>query len=170
MSIIKMNNDKILYPEGVHDVVLSAVYSLGLQPGFQDEQPKSKHVYVFELAEKIPDGTLAGQPYIISGTYTDSLNEKSRLTEVIRALKGGLTAQEMQSGFDNESLIGLNCKIVTVNKTNAGKTTATIVSFLKRDSSTPLLTPTFDRSKVPTWVKRLQDQRLDKPKSTDNAA
>lgn len=171
MTIIKIDNVKLLCPEGVHNAVLAAAFSLGLQPGFQDEHPKRKHVYVFELEEKIPDGSYAGEPYIISATYTDSFHEKSRLTEVIRALKGcGLTAQEMKSGFDPETLVGLNCKIVTVNRVNAAKTSATIVSFLKRDASAPLLTPTFDRSKVPNWVQRLRDQRLDKPNATDDAA
>lgn len=171
MSIIKISNDKIVRPEGTHHATLAAVYSIGLQPGFKGEQPKSKHVYVFELGEKIPDGNYAGEPYIISAIHTDSLNDKSRLIEVIRALRGGLTDQEIQADeFNPESLIGLNCKIVIVNKVNAGKTTATIVSYLKRDATAPLLTPTFDRSKVPAWIKRLQDLRLDKPKSTDNAA
>jgi len=164
MSIIKINNDRNILPDDTHAAVLAAVYSIGLQPGYNDDQPRSKHVYVFELGEKKPGGNFAGEPYVISGTYTDSLNEKSRLFEIVCALRDGLTAQEMQSGeFNPESLIGLNCKIVTVNKTNAGKTTATILSFLKRDDTAPLLTPTFDRTRVPTWVRRMQEQRLDKP-------
>ena len=170
MSIIKMSNDRILCPEGAHNAVLAAVYSIGLQPGFQDEKPKTKHVYVFELGDKIPDGSLAGEPYIISGIYTDSLNEKSRLFEAIRALKGGLTTQEIQAGFDPDSMVGLGCTIIATHTTNAGKITAGIASIIKRDNSMPLLIPTLDRSKVPDWIKRMQDQRLDKPDSVDNAA
>ena len=170
MSIIKVNNDKIECPEGPHNAVLAAVYPLGLQPAFKDEKPKHKHAYVFELGEKIPNGSYAGEPYLISGIFTDSLHEKSRLFSVVCALKGGLTDKEVESGdFDTDSLIGLGCTVITANTTNAGKTTSTIVSFLKRDGAMPLLTPTFDRSKVPNWVKRLQDQRLDKPESSDNA-
>ena len=170
MSIIKINN-KTLCPEGHHEVVLAAVYSIGLQPGYKDESPKPKHIYVFELAEKIPSGPLAGQPYVVSAIYTDSLNEKSRLYAAVKALRGGLTAQELQTdAFDPASLIGLSCTIVTVNQVRAGKLMPSIVSIIKRDNSAPLLTPTLDRSKVPDWVKRMQDQRLDKPNSVNNAA
>ena len=170
MSIIKMNNDRIVCPEGSHNAVLAAVFSLGLQVGFKDEKPKPKHVYMFELGKKIPSGPLEGEPYIISGIYTDSPNEKSRLSEVIRALKGELTVSEIENGFNPESMIGLGCTIVTNNQIRAGKTMPSIVSIIKRESSMPLLVPTLDRSKVPDWVKKMQDQRLDKPNSVNNAA
>lgn len=170
MALIKMSNDRIVCPEGSHNAVLSAVYYLGKQPGFKDEQPKHKHVYMFELGDKIPSGSLAGEPYIISAIYTDSYNEKSRLFAAVRALKGGASIQEVQSGFDPESMIGLGCMIVTANTTNAGKTTSTIVSICKRDNTMPLLIPTLDRTKVPEWVRRIQEQRLDKVGSINNAA
>jgi len=160
--IIKIEKEKPLLPEGSHSAVVAGVYSIGLHPGFQGEQPKRKHVILFELDEIIPEGKYTGQPYIVSNMYNDNLNEKSRLVEVVRALKGGLTSQETQSGFDPESLCGAKCTIVTVNKTNGCKTSTSIVSVLRRDNSLPPLVPTFDRTKVPAWVQRLQSQRLDK--------
>ena len=171
MSIIKMDSVKPLPSEGSHNAVLAATYSLGLQPGYDGDKPKFKHAYVFELADKVPSGDLAGQPHAVNMIITDSLHEKSRLSSVIKALRGsGLTAQETQAGFDPESLVGSGCTVITGCRERAGGTVASIESILKRDPALPKLVPARDWSKAPEWVKRLQDQRLDKPKATDNAA
>lgn len=168
MTLIKISNDRIVCPEGPHDAVLAAVFSLGLQPGYNGEKPKPKHAYVFELADKIPSGDLAGKPYVVSIIMTDSLHEKSRLFAAVKALKGGLTPQDTQSGFDPASMVGLSCTLVTANHIRAGKAVTNIESIYKRDPSLPKLVPTQDWSKVPAWVLRIQSQQLDK--SADHAA
>jgi len=163
MSLIKLANDRIVCPEGPHDAVLSAVFSLGLQPGYDGEKPKAKHTYIFELADRIPNGSLAGQPYVVSIIMTDSLHEKSRLFSAVKALRGGLTAQDTQAGtFDPASMVGLCCTLVTANQVRAGKTVANIESIFKRDPSLPKLVPTKDWTTIPDWVQRLRAQSLDK--------
>jgi len=168
--IIINNNERNAYPEGSHNAVLGGVFSLGLQPGFKNEKPKRKHAYVFEIDKKIPSGPLEGEPYIVHAIMSDSYHEKSRLFATVRALKGGLDAQELKTGFNPEAMVGLGCTVVTANVVREGKTFPNIVSILGRNPALPPLTPTLDRSKVPEWIKRMQDQRLDKPTATSNAA
>lgn len=170
LIVINNNNERIVFPEGSHNAVLAGAFSLGLQPGYKNEKPKRKHAYVFEIDKKIPHGPLEGQPYMVHSIMSDTYHEKSRLFAAVRALKGGLDAQELKTGFNPESMVGLGCTVVTANVARDGKTFANIVSILGRNPALPPLTPTLDMSKVPEWIKRMQDQRLDKPTATSNAA
>jgi len=94
---------------GVHEETFSGVTS-----------QKRKLAVIWELAENLTTGEFAGQPFVVSKTFTVSLHEKATLRKWIEAWRGrGLNAEELKA-FDIEKLINENCmvNIVSYKKDN----------------------------------------------------
>lgn len=88
-----------------------------------------------------------GKPLSVIATYNNSLNENSNLVQVITDLTG--TAPD--DGFDTDTLIGINSRIVIKHhKTLAGNTFPKIVAYLPPAKGDPVL-------RIPAWYRRGTD-------------
>jgi hypothetical protein len=74
---------------------------------------------------------LIGQRLLISQKYTLSLHEKAHLRKDLKALRGeDFAADELDEGFDVESMIGMNANINVIHNTGSdGKVYANIASL-----------------------------------------
>jgi hypothetical protein len=159
MASIAIRYDRTVVSEGMHNAVLGAAVDVGLQPGYKDGPPRRQHVYFFEIeGTDGPDG----ETQRMAIRMTDSLYSKSRLYAAVRALKGGLTAEEVATNtFDPESLVGRPCTVqVEHYKGDDGTPRARIIAVLPHDKRNPVLKPMFSKSDIPDWVLELRDEAL----------
>lgn len=119
MSILIKEQPK-QYPipnEGIYDAVCVDVVDLGKLDSPWGK--KHKVTLIFELAQQSPDGT----PFVVSRRYTMSLNEKAHLRQDLERWRNKqFKPQELQDGFDLESLIGVSC-IVFISHNETDKRT-----------------------------------------------
>lgn len=57
-----------------------------------------------------------GQPYVVSGFYTNSLNEKSRLRPMLESWRGRPFTEEELDGFDLQNVLGKPCLLSVIHK------------------------------------------------------
>lgn len=148
-------------PDGSQEIVLDDTWDLGLQNqpnGAADDKPSYKHAYCFHGMDD------NNHVFRISATLTDSMGEKSRLVELVRALLGrSLTAAEIRAGqIDEKLLVGKSCLGNIVSKIANGRTRSSIQTYsplprgMKPLEHLPEPTP-------PKWVIEAQAARLDAP-------
>lgn len=149
---------------GTYVIVLNNIYDLGLQappPGAaqKGEKPKYKRAYCFHLLDEDNGGRI----HRISAIVTDSMGEKSRLREVVRALRGGkeFTGEEMRAGgYDDKTILGKSCMGVIGVDTSSGKQKSSIVSYAPLARGMTPLKPEPEPL-APPWVVTMQAARMD---------
>lgn len=157
--VIKDTGADFARPEpGMQQAVCSHVYDLGMQPGFQGAITH-KLVILWELEERIKEGTFAGQRFVISKFYTASLNEKANLRADLTSWRGkDFTAEELL-GFDIEKIVGVNCYLNLVEKKkNDGKTAivvAAVAPFKRKEGGPEPMAPELERTYIPDWIRKL---------------
>ena len=116
-------------PTGVLPAVCSAIHDLGMQPGFQGKLTH-KLAIVWELEERRTLGDFAGKRFTVCEKYTASLNERANLNKLLEAWRGKPFTPEQRAGFEMSALVGANCNLNMVEKTNtAGKTFVNVASI-----------------------------------------
>lgn len=98
---------------------------------------KHKIRIAFQTAETDPD---TNRPFLVSQTFTLSLNEKARLRQFLESWRGKrFTDAEVRNGFDVERLVGANALVQVVHNERAGQVYADIQSIMKAPAGlTPL--------------------------------
>lgn len=144
-------------PCGAIPAVCTNVYDLGMQPGYEEGTVVHKVVIAWELAEVMKEPSeFQGKRFVVSQTFTASLNEKSNLRKVLESWRGrGFTPDELR-GFDLEKIIGVPCLLNIVPKTKAdGTVTAVIAAVMPLPRGVEPMTPELPRDHVPKWIQKL---------------
>lgn len=102
-------------PAGTHRAVCVGLVDIGTQRGeFQGQVTVRNQVIIrWELSDEPMED---GQPYIVSGFFTNSLNEKSRLRPLLEAWRGRAFTEEELGGFDLQSILGAPCLVTVIHK------------------------------------------------------
>ena len=133
-------------PEGSHPAVCVDFVDLGLQKvewkGVVKMREKCR--IVFEIDALMSDG----RRFIVSSTFTSSLDTKGRLLPFLTSWRGKkFTAQELQ-GFDSESLIHVPALVQLVHNETANGTFANIDSIMYPPKGTKRLEPAGDYIRI----------------------
>src|ERR1700683_3019969 len=119
-----------LPPGGTHVARCYQIIDLGTQAGEYMGKPnrKRKVRITWELPDEKavfnPDN--GEQPFVVSKTYTLSLNEKSALRHDLEAWRGkAFTADELKR-FELDGLLGAPCLLTIIHQTKGEKTYANI--------------------------------------------
>jgi len=142
-----------------------------MQPGFGGEE-QHKLVILFETEAQRTQGDWAGNRFVISKTYTASLNEKATLSKDLESWRGRAFTAEERAGFDLETVIGKPCTLNLIEKTTQkGKVMVVIGSILPHLKDSAKLTPQNPPTYMPKWIKQLMAKSAEEePESTiDNS-
>jgi hypothetical protein len=141
---------------GVYPGVCAQIYDLGMQAGYEGKQ-QHKIVLLFELDERKDDG----KRYLISRTYTASLNEKAALRKDLESWRRKpFTSDELQ-GFDIEVLKGVPCQINVVSYQKQNGTAGTkIGAILPPAKGQEPIVVELDPSFVPDWVRKARGEEV----------
>lgn len=139
--------DREVPPTGLVAAVVAFVEDTGLEDYQGDKNFKQRFVMCVELAHKMADG----RSFMLSNTYTLSLNEKANLRRDLEGLLGRpLTDEEVSNGYDVESLKGTQMTVNVIHKVKDGKTSARIGSIAPAmDGAEPL---TVENAEPPPWI------------------
>jgi len=102
-------------PMGMQQAVCVGNHDLGMQEGFKGKL-QHKVALVWELAERRTEGEFAGQPFIVTKTYTATLNERGNLSKDLESWRGKAFTDEERAGFQLDVLAGVNCNLNLVEK------------------------------------------------------
>ena len=168
--IVEETRTRHVCPAGTHNAVCAGVYDAGVQKSANGWPEKRKFVTIFEVEEKISAGPLAGQPYRVSRIVSASLNDKSTLTALLTSWLGKDPRKRVngKTEFELSTLIGKPCMLTVAHKTTPdGDSQAVITAISAHMKGLPTLTSTLDPTETHDWVRRMQDQRLDKAQQLD---
>lgn len=157
--------------EGTIQAVCAGIWDIGLQTTpFVDERtgkPKVQHkvVIAWELNQLIdaPESEYHGKPYMLSKTYTLSLNEKANLRHDLESWRGKpFTDDEVRNGIDLSKLYGVNCLVGVAHKAKSnGEKIAVITSILPPLKGMEKLTPVRKQDEpAPKWVQEKAAQAV----------
>lgn len=149
-------------PSGMYQAVCAFVEDIGVQ-----ESPfgkAHKAVVCWELSEKMSDG----RPFMMSKTYTISLNEKATLRHDLESWRGRAFTEQELDGFDIEKLIGVNCMLNVISYTKQGGGEGR-----KIGSISPLVKGLTKIERIntepPKFIAENRAKRLDRPENPDPA-
>lgn len=97
---------------GTYSAVCNKLIDVGTQEGeYQGKKTKRHQIIIgWELAEK----TTKGEPFTVSGFYTVSLSDKSKLRPMLEAWRGAAFSAEELEGFQLSQILGKPCMISLV--------------------------------------------------------
>jgi len=178
MSIVAKASDKEfekfpLPDEGTVQAVCAGVWDLGMQRTNYNGVDKLQHkvVIAFELNQMIdaPESDYHNMPYMLSKTYTLSLYENANLRHDLESWRGRpFNNEQVQKGFDVESLYGFNCLMGVSHVTKNDKTYANITSILPLIKGTESIKPVREQNaEPPNWVKEKQAMAVVEPTDED---
>lgn len=154
-------------PTGVFKAVCCSLWNLGIQPGFQGK-PTHKIVLGWEIEERKKEGEWAGKRFMVSKTYTASLNEKATLRHDLESWRGRPFNPEELKGFDLEKVVGKPCMLnLMAKQSQQGKNwtaVAAIMPLPKGDEPMAVETP---RDYTPKWIAALLGTEQTETASTE---
>ena len=161
---------KLPLPEsGTTQAVCCAVWDLGLQKTSFNGEDKIQHkiIIAWEISQLIdaPDSEYHGKPYMLNKRYTLSLGEQANLRKDLESWRGKpFTAEEIQHGFDVESLYGINCLIGIKHepdKKDPSIVYANVTAILPPTKGMEKLVPIRTKDEAPPkWVQEKQAQAV----------
>jgi hypothetical protein len=122
-------------PAGTHRAVCVALIDLGTQHGEYQGQPNARNQVIirWELSDELMSD---GQPFVVSGFYTNSLSEKSKLRPLLESWRGRpFTAEELE-GFDLQAILGKPCLLSVIHK--EGKARVSSAAALTKGMDKPV--------------------------------
>jgi hypothetical protein len=158
MSVIVTDNGGTFeaIPTGVFPGVCCSLWDLGLQPGFQGQGQAHKIVLGWEIDERKKEGEWAGKRFVVTKTYTASLNEKANLRHDLESWRGKPFTGEELKGFDLEHVVGAPCMLnLVAQTTKAGKVWTGIVAIMPLAKGAERLQPEVPRDYMPKWIQAL---------------
>ena len=118
-------------PRGVYHAVCYAMIDLGTQYNEMYGNEQHKCWVSWELPEERMEYEGENRPRVISKFYTVSLHEKSNLRNDLESWRGKAFTVDELLGFDISKLLGANCQINVIHKTNKkGQTRAQVGSIM----------------------------------------
>lgn len=119
--------DWALCPEGTHIARCNWVIDLGTHLDAKYGKPKRQVLLGFELPNTLlPDGDRAGEPFLVTRRFTQSLGPKAHLRAFLQAWRGRTFTDEELEGFDLFNVAGKPCFVtITHNKSQDGSRTYT---------------------------------------------
>jgi len=110
-------------PAGTHRAVCVELIDLGTQHGEYQGKPVARNQIIirWELSDELMED---GQPYLVSGFYTNSLSEKSKLRPLLESWRGRPFTEEELVKFDLQNILGAPCLISVVHKENRARVAA----------------------------------------------
>ncbi len=148
---------------GIHQAVCIGYFDIGLQPGFGNGAPKEKVIVMFELDQRLTKGDFAGQRFLQSKEYTQSLGDKANLRKDLESWRGHAFTEEQLQGFDMDNIIGKNCMLNLVHAISAtGKERMDITAIMKpMEGYTPMVRE-LPADHVFTWIEDKKKNALPK--------
>lgn len=151
-------------PAGVHQAVCYNVTDVGWQetPFKNDDgtdKIQHKVVVLWELDPRMEDG----RRFALSRQYTLSLNDRANLRKDLESWLGRQLAEdEIETGYDVEGLVGINCLLNVVHeKGKDDKVRAKIKAIMPAPANSPSMNPeNFD---APRWVTDLVMKQVANP-------
>lgn len=133
-------------PLGTHVARCVRLIDIGTQ-GSEYEGKKSSRrqvVVSWELCEELmTEGDFAGQPFLMSKFFTQSLNEKAKLRQWLITWRGRDFTPEELEGFDAKNILGVPCLISVTASETTGKSIVSGVMKLTKGIKPPAqITPT----------------------------
>lgn len=112
------------HPAGVFAARCTRIIDLGTQNEDFQGKPKKSHkvIFFFETTELMPDGEMAGKPFLVNKEYTASLGEKATLRKDLESWRGRKFSDPELEGFDIKNVLGkpVMLNIVEYQKRNGG--------------------------------------------------
>jgi hypothetical protein len=129
---------RALAPAGMHSAVCVDVQDLGLVQGAYGAKPKVRLVWQLDALD--PE---AGRRVEVARVYTLSLSERATLRKDLECWRGKkFTDAELDTGFDLERVIGVNCQVVVSHDLgDNGTTYANVDNVLPAAKGAPKLAP-----------------------------
>lgn len=165
------NFPKLPLPEsGTTQAVCCGVWDLGLQKTSYNGEEKIQHkiIIAWEIAQLIdaPDSEYHGKPYMLNRKYTLSLGEQANLRKDLESWRGKpFTSEEIQNGFDVESLYGINCLIGIKHEPDRKDTSivyANVTAILPPTKGMEKMNPVRAKDEpAPKWVQASQAQAVE---------
>ena len=142
-----------LCPTGNIQAVCAFVEDVGHEHSDLNNSWAHKVVILWELAEKMKDS----RPFMLSKSYTVSLNEKANLRKDLASWRGKDFTEAELKGFDLEKLLNVNCLLNVVSyKKRDGSEGRKIASISPIIKGMNLLIPVNEA--VPEWVTKRRDE------------
>lgn len=141
-------------PTGMQHAVCANVFDLGIIPGYQGVM-QHKGVMLFELEARRTEGEFAGKRFLVSKSYTMSLNEKANLRKDLASWRGRDFTEDELKGFDLEKVVGVNCNLNLIPVEKNGKTYANIASINPVMNGQERLVPEVEPYYTPEWIKTM---------------
>jgi hypothetical protein len=140
MSLIarRPQTARALAPAGIHSAVCVDCQDLGLQTGAYGAKQKVRLVWQLDALD--PE---AGRRVEVARVYTLSLHERAALRTDLERWRGKkFTDAELDTGFDLERVLGVNCQLVVSHSLgDNGTTYADVDSVLPAVKGAPKLAP-----------------------------
>jgi hypothetical protein len=172
MAIIAENNGqkRELIPQGNYVARCYQMIEIGtVDEEFEGVAKKSRKVRLgWELPteQRVFKEENGEQPSVISGEYTISMHEKSKLRAFLQSWRGVAFSEDEAKAFDITKLIGVPCMLNIIHKTNPNGTFTNIASVSPMPKGLvcpPQINPSFilsydnfDYTKfmdLPDWLK-----------------
>jgi len=156
MAIMASDNgegfERELPMAGMQDAVLSKIFDLGQQ----DSPYGRKHqvLFVWELAETMTEGKFQGNRFVLTQTFTLSLNEKANLRKTIESWRGKqMTEEQARAGVDLEKYLKMPATLNVIHaEKRDGSEFAKVGTVLPPRQDAPMLFPELADDWCPTWV------------------
>lgn len=126
-------------PVGAYPARCVRIIGIGTQHSEYEGKPNKaiKVIISWELpTELIEDGEYAGQPYMVSKFYTQSLGEKANLRKHLASWRGRDFTPEELAGFDLANIAGKSCMVSVIHSTK-GKAKVDSVMALPKGMTVP---------------------------------
>ena len=122
------------------------IVDIGTQHGEYQGKPTARRqcIISWELPDElIPEGESAGQPYLVSKYYTQSLSDKANLRQDLTSWRGRDFTPEELEGFDPKNILGKPCLVTLVGTPTARVKVSGVASVPKGMVVKPQFNPSI---------------------------
>ena len=150
---------------GVQQAICIRYYDLGTQYMEAFDKSARKVMLMWEVPESRIEIEGKDLPRAISKEYTLSLHKKANLRVDLESWRGKLFTDKELEGFDLDNILGVNCMLNIIHKSNDRGTFANIASVMplmknmtKRKPENPTVYFSFDDGEIkipegtPQWI------------------
>jgi hypothetical protein len=160
--IVKKSGNREPHPEGTWVGTGYGIEPLGLHPGYSKDPtkpatPVDKYAMLMETSERFPAGPLAGQRRRLTIVFSASLNEKSTLYKLAKALGCNVDKDD----FDVSEMVGKSCLVSIRHEHKGDKVVTKYDAFAALPRGVAGLEVESKPTDVPAWVRKMQAQALD---------
>lgn len=150
---------------GVNQAICIRYYDLGTQYMEAFDKSARKVMLMWEVPESRIEIEGKDLPRAISKEYTLSLHKKANLRVDLESWRGKMFTERELEGFDLDKILGTNCMLNIIHKSNDRGTFANVASVMplmknmsKRKPENPLVCFSFDEGEIkipegtPQWI------------------